>query len=140
MVSMMVKRTVAYILDFLVVSAFMWPISYLLYLFVNPVMRYQIFNYFIVVAPILIIIYFTFFEKLRGTTVGKMLMFIEVEDEKGGPITYRQAIIRSVSKLWWFPIVFDYLIGLLYGTKDERLLGQLSHTKVVEEDKSKFNS
>lgn len=140
MVSIMVKRTIAYILDFLVVSAIMWPVSYVFYLFFNPFMKYQIFIYFLIIAPILIIIYFPLFEKINGATVGKMLMFIEVKDENGGPITYKQAFVRNISKLWWFPIIFDYLIGLLYGTKDERILGQLSHTKIVEEDKSKFIS
>lgn len=139
MVSLMLKRTVAYILDFLVVSAFMWPISFLLFTFCNPVARYQIYHYFIVVAPVLIIIYFVFLEKLKGATVGKLLMFIEVVSDDGSEITYKQAIIRSISKLWWFPILFDLVIGQLYGNKHERILGQLSHTKVVNEDKSKFD-
>ncbi len=138
MVGMTTKRFIAYILDFLVVSAIMWPISYLLYLFVNPVFRFQVYHYFPVTAPIIIILYFVLCEKIRGATVGKLLMFIEVQNEEGNRISYKQAIIRNISKLWWIFIIFDYIIGLLYGSKDDRLLGQLSKTKVVNEDRSKF--
>ena len=138
MVGMTTKRFIAYILDFLVVSAIMWPISYLLYLFVNPVFRFQVYHYFPFTAPIIIILYFVLCEKIRGATVGKLLMFIEVQNEEGNRISYKQAIIRNISKLWWIFIIFDYIIGLLYGSKDDRLLGQLSKTKVVNEDRSKF--
>ncbi len=139
MVSMTTKRFIAYILDFFVVFAFMWPISYLLFLFANPVFKYQVYHYFPITAPMLILIYFVFFEKIRGATVGKLLTFIEVQNEQGERISYKQAIFRNISKLWWIFIIFDYLLGLLYGSKDDRLLGQLSHTKVVNEDKSKFD-
>ena len=139
MVSLITKRTIAYILDFLVVSAFMWPISFVLFTFCNPFYKYQIYHYFIIVAPILIIIYFVFCEKIKGATVGKLLMFIEVVDDNGGRISYKQSIIRNISKLWWFPIIFDFVIGQLYGNKHERVLSQLSHTKVINEDKSKFD-
>lgn len=139
MVGMTTKRFIAYILDFFVVFAFMWPISYLLFLFANPVFKYQVYHYFPITAPVLILIYFVFCEKIRGATVGKLLTFIEVQNEQGERISYKQAIFRNISKLWWVFIIFDYLIGLLYGSKDDRLLGQLSHTKVVNEDKSKFD-
>ncbi|WP_295721863.1 RDD family protein [uncultured Methanobrevibacter sp.] len=139
MVSMTTKRFIAYILDFLVVFAIMWPISYFLFLFANPVFKYQVYHYFPITAPIIIIIYFVFCEKIRGATVGKLLTFIEVQNEEGERISYKQAIFRNISKLWWIFIIFDYLMGMLYGSKDDRLLGQLSHTKVVNEDKSKFD-
>lgn len=140
MVGMTTKRFIAYILDFLVVFAFMWPISYLLFLFANPVFKYQVYHYFPITAPVLILIYFVFCEKIRGATVGKLLMFIEVQNENAERISYKEAIIRNISKIGWVLILIDYILGLLYGSKDDRLLGQLSHTKVVEEDKSKFDN
>ena len=67
-------------------------------------------------------------------------MFIEVQNENAERISYKEAIIRNITKIGWILILLDYILGLLYGSKDDRLLGQLSHTKVVEEDKSKFDN
>lgn len=137
---MITKRVIAYILDFLVASAIMWPVSYFFYFFVNPVSKYQVYHYFPFTAPVIILLYFVLLEKIRGATVGKLLMFIEVQNENAERISYKQAIIRNITKIGWVLILIDYILGLVYGSKDDRLLGQLSHTKVVEEDKSKFDN
>ena len=43
MASVFTRRVIAYVIDFFVVSAFMWIVSYLLSLFVNPYDMYTIF-------------------------------------------------------------------------------------------------
>ena len=134
------KRTIAYILDFFVVSAFMWIISYFAYFFINYFNMFQIYHYFVFILPVIILLYFTILEKNLGATVGKRLMFIEVKSTvpKRGrlgrdySITYTQALIRSLSKIYWFPIIIDVILGKITGKT--RLLDGITRTTVVEED------
>ena len=134
------KRTIAYILDFFVVSAFMWIISYFAYFFINYFNMFQIYHYFVFILPVIILLYFTILEKNLGATIGKRLMFIEVKSTvpKRGrlgrdySITYTQALIRSLSKIYWFPIIIDVILGKITGKT--RLLDGITRTTVVEED------
>ena len=134
------KRTIAYILDFFVVSAFMWIISYFAYFFINYFNMFQIYHYFVFILPVIILFYFTILEKNLGATIGKRLMFIEVKSTvpKRGrlgrdySITYTQALIRSLSKIYWFPIIIDVILGKITGKT--RLLDGITRTTVVEED------
>lgn len=138
------KRTIAYILDFFVVSAFMWIFSYFAYFFINYLNMFQIYHYFVFILPILILAYFTILEKNLGATVGKRLMFIEVKSvvPKRGmlgrdySLTYSQALVRSLSKIYWFPIIIDVILGKLTGKT--RLLEGITRTTVVEEDTNVF--
>ena len=138
------KRVVAYILDFFVVSAFMWIVSYFAYFFINYFNIFQIYHYFVFILPILILLYFTILEKNIGATVGKRLMFIEVKSAvprrgrlgRDYSITYSQALIRSLSKIYWFPIIIDVILGRITGKA--RLLDGITRTTVVEENTDVF--
>ncbi len=140
------KRVVAYILDFFVVSAFMWIISYFAYFLINYFNIFQIYHYFVFILPILILLYFTILEKNIGATVGKRLMFIEVKSAvprrgrlgRDYSITYSQALIRSLSKIYWFPIIIDVILGRITGKT--RLLDGITRTTVVEENTDVFFS
>ncbi|KZX16795.1 RDD family protein [Methanobrevibacter cuticularis] len=152
MVSIFKKRIIAYIADYFVVSAIMWILAEILAILIIPYSMFIIYNYFIIIAPIAGIIYFVLLEKTKGTTVGKHLMFLKVvsiknteetpnnedenenkDNESTQQISYKQAIVRNLSKIYWVPIIFDVIIGKYYGNSDERILGQLSKTKVVDE-------
>ena len=142
--SLFLKRTIAYILDFFVVSAFMWIISYFAYFAINYFNMFQIYHYFVLILPILILLYFTILEKNLGATVGKRLMFIEVKASvprrgrlgRDYSLTFSQALIRSLSKIYWFPIIIDVILGKITGKT--RLLDGISRTTVVEEDTEVF--
>ena len=142
--NLFLKRTIAYILDFFVVSAFMWIVSYFAYFFINYLNMFQIYHYFVFVLPILIILYFTILEKNLGATIGKRLMFIEVKSAvprrgrlgRDYSISYSQALIRSLSKIYWFPIIFDVILGKITGKT--RLLDGITRTTVVEENTDMF--
>ena len=138
------KRVVAYILDFFVVSAFMWIISYFAYFLINYFNIFQIYHYFVFVLPILILLYFTILEKSIGATIGKRLMFIEVKSAvprrgrlgRDYSLTFSQALIRSLSKIYWFPIIIDVILGRITGKA--RLLDGITRTTVVEENTDVF--
>ena len=142
--NLFLKRTIAYILDFFVVSAFMWIVSYFAYFFINYFNMFQIYHYFVFVLPILIILYFTILEKNLGATIGKRLMFLEVKSAvprrgrlgRDYSISYSQALIRSLSKIYWFPIIFDVILGKIAGKT--RLLDGITRTTVVEENTDMF--
>ena len=128
---MFTRRVIAYILDFFVVSAFMWILSYLCFLLSNPVDVYYVYQFFPVLAAILILAYFIACEKIKGATVGKALMYLQVRSRNGAYINWPQSVIRNLSKVFWIPIVFDWAIGKFF--KHDRILAYITKTVVVDE-------
>ena len=132
MASVFTRRVIAYILDFFVVSAFMWIVSYLCYLLMNPYETYSVYQFFPVILPIIILLYFILLEKTKGATVGKALMYLEVRSRNGARINWAQAIVRNLSKVYWVPIIFDWAIGKLLKSNN-RILGDITKTVVIDE-------
>lgn len=129
MATVFTRRIFAYIIDFFVVSAVMWIISYFISLIVSPldvVSVYKVFPYFV---PIIGLAYFVVLEKSKGATIGKALMYLEVRSRNGANINWTQAIVRNLTKLYWVPIIFDWLIGRIMST--DRLFGNITKTVVV---------
>ncbi len=132
-----IKRVFAYIIDFFVVSAFMWLLSYIAYFAINYFNVFQVYQYAIFILPVLIILYFTIMEGTIGATVGKRLMFIEVVSTRRSyysnktKVSYSQAFIRSISKIFWVPIILDVILGKISG--NVRILDKISRTEVVQE-------
>ena len=131
MVSIFTRRVIAYVMDFFVVSAFMWIISYLLFLVVGSNLYYTVYQCFIYLVPILILVYFILCEKSVGATVGKSIMYLQVRSRNGSYISWPQAIIRNLTKIYWIPILFDWAIGKALGT--DRILNHITKTVVVDE-------
>lgn len=131
MASVFSRRIVAYIIDFFVVSAFMWIVSYFLYFIVNPYNSYMVYNYFPYVVPVLIFLYFVLCEKFAGATVGKSLMYLQVKSKNGMNISWPQAIVRNLTKIYWIPIIFDWAIGKIL--KTDRLFNNITKTIVIDE-------
>ena len=131
MVSIFSRRVIAYVMDFFVVSAFMWIVSYLCSLVINPYYSYAVYQYFPFVVPILIIVYFVLCEKYYGATVCKSLMYLQVRSRNGAFISWPQAIIRNLTKIYWLPIIFDWAIGRALNT--DRILNHITKTVVIDE-------
>ncbi|MCI6994513.1 RDD family protein [uncultured Methanobrevibacter sp.] len=129
MVSIFSRRVIAYIIDFFVVSAFMWIVSYLISLVMGP--NNPVYHYFIYVVPILIMIYFVLCEKIEGATVGKSLLYLQVRSQNGAYMSWAQAIVRNLTKIYWIPIIFDWGIGKLM--KTDRLFNSITKTAVFDE-------
>lgn len=131
MVSLFARRVIAYVLDFFVVSAFMWIVSYLCFIILKPTNVYGVYQYFPYVVPILIMLYFVYCEKVHGASVGKALMYLQVRSRNGAYINWAQAIVRNLSKVFWVPILFDWAIGKFLG--GDRILAVITKTVVVDE-------
>ena len=76
-------------------------------------------------------VYFTLCEKLKGASVGKALMYLEVRDADDRKIGWIQAFVRNLTKIYWIPIIFDWLIGKIL-KKDDRILDVITKTNVIE--------
>ena len=123
------RRVFAYIVDFFVVSAFMWIISYVLYLFVNFYNIFAIYHYFIFVLPVIQILYFTILEKQMNATIGKRMFYIEVDTPNRSGLSYSQTFVRNISKIYWVPVILDLILGLI-AKKDDRLLSYITRTYI----------
>lgn len=129
MATVFTRRIFAYIIDFFVVSAVMWIISYFISLIVSPLDVVSVYNVFPYFVPIIGLAYFVVLEKSKGATIGKALMYLEVRSRNGANINWVQAIVRNLTKLYWVPIIFDWLIGRIMST--DRLFGNITKTVVV---------
>ncbi len=123
------KRVIAYVLDFIVVSALMWIVSYFLFGMIGPQKVYDAYRYLPYVVPVLIFVYFVLLEKLAGASIGKAIMNIQVRSKNGANISWLQAIVRNLTKIFWVPIIFDWLIGKFLRT--DRLFNNITRTTVV---------
>ena len=129
MATVFTRRIIAYVIDFFVVSAFMWIISFIVSLIFNPLDVISVYNMFPYFVSILGLAYFVVLEKSKGATVGKALMYLEVRSKNGYNLNWAQAIVRNLTKILWFPIIFDWLIGRIMNT--DRLFGKITRTVVV---------
>ena len=107
----------------------MWILSFLVSLVVSPVDLSSVYVSFPIIAPILGFIYFVLLEKANGATVGKALMYLEVRSRNGSNINWAQAIVRNLTKIYWVPVIFDWLIGRIMNT--DRLFGNITKTVVI---------
>ena len=108
----------------------MWIIAYLLSTMMIPYDTYKAYPYLLYAAPILIMIYFVFCEKLAGASIGKAIMNIQVKSQNGANISWIQAILRNLTKIFWIPIIFDWFIGKLLHS--DRILNNITKTVVVD--------
>jgi uncharacterized RDD family membrane protein YckC len=123
------RRIIAYVIDFFVVSAIMWIISYLSSLIVGPVDIMGVYGILPYFVPILGFVYFVFLEKTRGATIGKALMYLEVRSRNGAYINWAQSIVRNLTKIYWIPVIFDWAIGRFMNS--DRLFANITKTVVV---------
>lgn len=132
MASIFSRRIVAYIIDFFVISAFMWIVSYFVSILIAPVDTYKIYSNLIYVVPVIIYLYFVLTEKFAGASIGKSLMYLQVRSKNGSTISWPQAIVRNLTKIYWVPIIFDWAIGKIL--KSDRLLNNITRTIVINDD------
>jgi uncharacterized RDD family membrane protein YckC len=96
---------------------------------INPADIDSIYRYFPYIAPLLGYVYFVICEKVKGATMGKALLFLEVRSKNGAYMNWPQSIVRNLTKIYWIPVIFDWLIGRIMNT--DRLFGSITRTVVV---------
>ena len=131
MATVFTRRIIAYIIDFFVVSAIMWILSYFIFAVMTPNTVYSVYQYLPYVVPVFILLYFILCEKYFAATVGKSVMFLKVKSKNGSNISWPQAIVRNLTKIYWVPIIFDWLIGRFLNT--DRILNNITQTVVIDD-------
>lgn len=124
------KRFVSLIIDALIITLFLWVIISVIYPLIVYVNLFILLYVWIPLAAALIVVYFTYFEGKYKTTPGKNIMKLKIIAVKGN-MGYKKALIRSLSKILWLPLIIDVLLGLVLSSPKKRLLDRLAKTDVV---------
>lgn len=127
------RRFVALIFDGIILTLMMWILSSLIYPLIVATSTFTVLNYWLLMAALIIITYFTYMEGKNGTTLGKSLMGLRVETSTG-EMNYRIAFVRNLSKILWVPLILDLILGFLFGDSNDRYLNQASNTWVEAEE------
>lgn len=81
-----------------------------------------------------IVVAFAAFEVMMGQTPGKMLLKLRATDEHGGPVSWRQGILRNLTKIWPVLVLIDAVAGEIRdGSAKERISDRVAGTAVVRE-------
>ncbi len=133
-----VKRLVAIIVDFILISVVGLILSLLLALFivVGPFGFYSPYDFLPVrvggfLLGLLALGYFTIFEGSGGRTPGKAIMGLKVVSILG-PLGHGKAALRNLSKLHWILLLVDVFVGFVTaGDPRQRFLDRLAETTVT---------
>ena len=123
------KRFAALIIDFLIIILITWVYSAIVYPLIAVANIFGVLNYWLIVAALIIIAYFTYFEGKLGTTPGKNTMKIEVAADNG-EMNYKKAFIRNLSKILAIPLIVDIIIEYVTGNSKLRYLDEVAGTDV----------
>ncbi|BDZ70933.1 RDD family protein [Methanobacterium petrolearium] len=126
------RRLVALIVDAIFITLFLWVLTAIIYPVVALLAIYPIFNFWLIMLGVIILIYFTLMEGKWSTTLGKGLVNLKVRSIEG-TMTYKQAFLRNISKFLWIPLVVDVIIGFATAADGEkgRYLDKVAKTRVV---------
>ncbi len=124
------KRFSALLIDIVAVTLITWILSALVYPLIAIAGLYGALNFWLVLAAIIIVVYFTYLEANYGLTLGKNIIKIKVVAEEG-QMTYQKALIRSLSKILWFPLIVDVLAAYLAAKNKVRYLDKVAGTDVM---------
>lgn len=109
------ERIFAFLLDFVFLSLFFFPITYLYsgkWLMTPKDHLWIIFDPICLIFLVVIFLYFILTEAYLGQTVGKKIMRIKVVDYKNNKISIKKAAIRNILRLIDGLPAFSF-IGLL---------------------------
>ena len=133
MAELTMERIIAGVIDVIAVTAITWIVNTLLYQVIVATNAYHLFNHIYIILSIIIMLYFTTLEGIKGQTIGKEMMGLIVVRKDGRPINVIIAFIRNITKILWIPIVLDWLIARIVCRSDLRLLDKLTQTIVIPE-------
>lgn len=133
------KRFSALLIDIVVVTLIIWILSALVYPLIAVAGLYGALNFWFVFAAIIIVAYFTYLEANYGVTLGKNIIKIKLMAEEG-EMTYQKALIRSLSKILWFPLIIDVLAAYVAAKNKVRYLDKVAGTDVIGISETKKKS
>ena len=136
-----VLRLVALIIDSIILYVVAWIIlSFLLVplLFSGALFWLGFGNWLILplIAGILEVLYFVFFEVSMGATLGKKILGLQVQMLNGAKVTFDKAIIRNISKIFPLFLLLDWIIAVVTPTagtdQRQKYSDRIAGTTVVQ--------
>jgi uncharacterized RDD family membrane protein YckC len=117
------RRFVAIVIDFAIVYTPIW----LLFVLIGEPWLFPGF-----LSGILLFMYATVLDSSIGGTVGKLVMSMK-SVPISGRMSFAQALMRNVSKVFPVLLLLDWIIGMAVDTRDPRQkwTDQIAHTSVI---------
>jgi len=130
-----VLRLIAFIIDSIIVGAIA-AIIFFLAVATTVFSGFYLIGYYLFfpfLIGILEVIYFVIMEVYYGATVGKMALGLKVQTETGGKLTFQEALIRNISKVFWVFLLIDWVLGVAIPGKDQsqKYTDRIAGTTVV---------
>jgi uncharacterized RDD family membrane protein YckC len=120
-------RLIALIIDGIILGIVAWILMFALFLplmFTDALFGFWASWSYALLLPLLVgvlmVLYFLVLEVSWGGTLGKRVMGLRVQTVNGGKITYGQAFIRNISKIFWLFLLLDWLIAIATAGTDRR--------------------
>jgi uncharacterized RDD family membrane protein YckC len=127
------RRFAALLVDIIILTLFMYVVSAIVFLLFAQLGIFSALNYWIIIAAIIIIVYFTLMEGITDSTLGKRLFKLKVK-AVNGDVGYKKSFIRSLSKIYYFPLILDIILGFIFADSNDRILDKISGTYIVFEN------
>lgn len=134
-----VYRIIAIIIDSIIIAIpaniINWAINAAFW--ANPLANWWYFawgSYLVILLlqGVLSLLYFIILEIMKGATLGKMILGLQVQTLDGKRVSFGQSFIRNISKILGPLIIIDWLIGILTeGNKKQKLTDRMAGTIVV---------
>ncbi|RAP51668.1 MAG: hypothetical protein BZ138_04670 [Methanosphaera sp. rholeuAM270] len=127
------SRLKAFIIDAFIVTLFTALINNILYILLVNVNNPLLLSWYPSIVLIMVtLLYFTILEAKTNKTIGKKMAGLFVSDPEGY-MTYPKALIRNLTKIYWVPLLFDVILGKLFGYPS-RLFDQIAGTDVYTDE------
>lgn len=85
------------------------------------------------ILGILSLLYFMILDAYWGATIGKRLLGLKVQMTNGARVPFDKAFIRNISKIYWFFLLLDWLIGIATpGDKRQKYTDRIAGTLVIQ--------
>lgn len=121
-----IKRVIAFIVDSIIIGIIFIIISIIFAVLLFPfrLVTADIFTGFsagvsMILSPLIVYGYYTFFEGSHNATIGKMFLRLQVKPLGGGRMSYKKAFVRNLTKPWNWIIAVLFLLDLLVGFATE---------------------
>ena len=127
------RRLAALIIDAIFITLLLWVITAIVYPLMAWTNLYIVLNLWLILAGVIILLYFAYMEGKWSTTLGKGLLKLKVQSIEG-EMNYKKALLRNLSKFLWIPLVVDVLVGYAKGEKGswQRYLDGFAGTRLVK--------
>ncbi len=84
------------------------------------------------IIGILYFLYYSIMDFAWGATLGKKIMGLSVQSANGQKLTFINAFIRNLSKIFWLFLFLDWLIGIVStGNKQQKFLDRVAGAVVI---------